>query len=62
MARSQMTSRYTWGLVVCWDGLLILSFQLSQFHGRRSWLVCEMALIVAMVPFIYELLIEWHDN
>ena len=31
-------------LEVCWDGLWTLSFGLSQFHGRGSWLVCEVAL------------------
>ena len=31
-------------LEVCWDGLWTLSFGLSQFHGHRSWLVCEVAL------------------
>ena len=31
-------------LEVCWDGLWALSFGLSQFHGRGSWLVCEVAL------------------
>ena len=28
-------------LQVSWDGLWTLSFGLSQFHGRGSWLVCE---------------------
>jgi hypothetical protein len=27
-----------------WDGLWILSFGLSQFHGHGSWLVCEVVL------------------
>ena len=31
-------------LEVCWDGLWTLSYGLSQFHGRGSWLVCEEAL------------------
>jgi hypothetical protein len=31
-------------LKVFWDGLLRLSFELSQFHGHGSWLVCEVAL------------------
>jgi hypothetical protein len=29
-------------LEVCWDGLWTLSFGLSQFHGRGSWIVCEV--------------------
>ena len=31
-------------LEVSWDGLRTLSFELSQFHGHGSWLVCEVAL------------------
>jgi hypothetical protein len=31
-------------LEVTWDGLWTLSFGLSEFHGHRSWLVCEVAL------------------
>jgi hypothetical protein len=31
-------------LEVCWDSLWTLSFGLSQFHGHRSWVVCEVAL------------------
>ena len=31
-------------LEVCWDGLRMLSFGLSQFHGHGSWLMCEVAL------------------
>ena len=46
-----MTSHYTWGpmttlhdfgSVLGWP--LITSFELSQFHGLSSWLVCEVAL------------------
>jgi hypothetical protein len=35
-------------LVVCWDGLWTLSFGLSKFHGHGSWLVCKVALRVAL--------------
>ena len=28
---------------MCWDGLRTLSFGLSQLHGHRSWLMCEVA-------------------
>jgi hypothetical protein len=35
-------------LEVSWDVLWTLSFELSQFHGRGSWLVCEMALSVGI--------------
>ena len=49
--RSHMTSHYTWGpmtilhdLEVFWDGLWSLSFELSQFHGHGSRLMCEVAL------------------
>jgi hypothetical protein len=31
-------------LEMCWDGLWTHSFGLSQFHGHRSWLMCEVAL------------------
>jgi len=31
-------------LEVSWDGLWTLSFGFSQFHGYRSWLMCEVAL------------------
>jgi hypothetical protein len=31
-------------LEVCWDDLWTLSLGLSQFHGRNSWLLCEVAL------------------
>jgi hypothetical protein len=34
-------------LEVSWNGLWTLSFGLSQFHGHNSWLVCEVALILA---------------
>jgi hypothetical protein len=33
-------------LEVGWDGLCTNSFQLSQFHGHVSWLVCEVALSI----------------
>ena len=33
-------------LEVCWDGLGMLSFGLSQLHGNGSWLVCGVALII----------------
>ena len=32
-------------LEMCWHGLCILSFGLSQFHGHASRLVCEVTLI-----------------
>ena len=31
-------------LEVCWDNIWTLSFGLSQFQGRGSWLVGEVAL------------------
>ena len=31
-------------LEVCWDGLWTLFYELSQFHGLGSWLVCEVTL------------------
>ena len=33
---------------VSWDNLWTLSFGLSQFHGRGSCLVCEMALSISI--------------
>ena len=36
----------TWG--ASWDGLWTLSFELSQFHGHGSWLMCEVAFRVLM--------------
>ena len=30
---------------VSWDGLWTPSFELSQFHGHGSWVVCEVAVI-----------------
>ena len=47
-----MTSHYTRRSVttlhgvesLCWEGLWTLSFELSQFHGHGSRLVCEVAL------------------
>jgi hypothetical protein len=30
------------------DGLWILSFGLSQFHGHGSWLMCEVTLRAAL--------------
>ena len=38
-----MTSHYMI-LEVSWDGLWIVCFGLSKFHGHGSWLVCEVAL------------------
>jgi hypothetical protein len=47
----QVTSHYTWGSVTTlhdFGGVLGRSldafFELSQFHGHGSWLVCEVAL------------------
>jgi hypothetical protein len=55
-AWSHMTSHYTWGssymiLRVSWDGLGTLSFELSQFHGHGSWLMCEVSLRVGWTCF-----------
>ena len=64
-AQSHMTSHYTWGSVttlhnleVCWDGLWTLSFGLSQFHGHRSWVVCEVALTSLGIYFIHYIYIS----
>ena len=35
-------------LEVSWDGLWTLSFGLSQFHGRGSWVVCEPILSICI--------------
>jgi hypothetical protein len=32
-------------LEVSWDDLWTFSYGLSQYHGRDSWLVCEVALM-----------------
>jgi hypothetical protein len=39
-------------LEVCWNGLWTLSFGLSQFHGRGSWLMCEVGLTLFRVTII----------
>ena len=52
-----MTSHYTWGHVTTLHDFgsvlghpLDNAFGLSQFHGHRSWLVCEVALKSMITP------------
>jgi hypothetical protein len=50
--QSGMVLNYTWGPLttrhdlggVLWRLLNTFSFGLSEFHGHRSWLVCEVTL------------------
>jgi hypothetical protein len=46
-----------------WNGFWTLSFELSQLHGRGSWLVCEVALSdMSSNLYLRHLLVSFKSN